>query len=208
MKPTASDSRSGSRRQAPCLLAAGMTVLLAGPVSADMTLDAERSSISMISVKVPAGGDSSVSERLGFSEVSGQVDNDGQATVSIPLDSINTGIDIRDERMREHLFETGEWPEATITASVPQSALSEGSHRIDLDTTLSLHGKEQQLSIPALVDVDSDTVVVNSMEPVLLDAADYELGGGIDKLTELAGLMLIPTTVPVSFTLTFTRNDD
>lgn len=189
------------------LTAAGLMLALCAPAFADMTLDPARSSISLISVKVPADGKSSTSERHSFKQVSGQVDAKGNASVAIPLDSIETGIDIRNERMAEYLFETGTYPDATIEAAVPADALGQGSHRVELDATLSLHGKDKMLRIPALVNVDGQTVVVNSTEPVLIDAADYDLDGGIGKLTELAKLMLIPTTVPVSFTLTFTQSD-
>jgi hypothetical protein len=40
---------------------------------------------------------------------------------------------------------------------------------------------------------------------VLVDAAEYGLDGGILELTKLAGLMYIPTTVPVSFSLVFEK---
>ena len=46
---------------------------------------------------------------------------------------------------------------------------------------------------------------VVATEPVLVDAASFELKGGLAKLGELAGLLHIPSTVPVSFTLSFTR---
>ncbi len=189
------------------LAAVSLSLGAALPAVADMALDPARSSVSLISVKVPAGGKSSVSERHSFGQIAGQVDADGNAAVTIPLDSIDTGIDIRNERMAEYLFETDTYPDATIEAAVPADALGEGSHLIDLDATLDLHGKQQTLKIPALVDVDGQTVVVNSTEPVMIDAADYDLVGGIGKLTELAELMLIPTAVPVSFTLTFTQSD-
>ena len=49
--------------------------------------------------------------------------------------------------------------------------------------------------------------MVSATEPVMLEASDYDLGGGIGKLTSLAELMLIPTTVPVSFNLVFSEAD-
>ena len=123
------------------------------------------------------------------------------------MGSIETGIDIRDERMGEHLFETSEYPDATISASVPEEALSDGTHTIDLPASLTLHGQTRELVLPVVIADTGDTVTVTTREPVLLDAAEYDLVGGLGTLADLAKLAHIPTTVPVSFSLTFTDVD-
>ena len=50
-----------------------------------------------------------------------------------------------------------------------------------------------------------DTVLAESGQPILVNAADLELTEGIATLQQIAGLDSISPTVPVSFTLTFTR---
>jgi len=47
------------------------------------------------------------------------------------------------------------------------------------------------------------SIVVSSAQPVLLQASEFGLVEGINKLRDIAKLQHIATTVPVSFTLTF-----
>ena len=54
---------------------------------------------------------------------------DGAARVEIDLASVNTGVEIRDERMREIFFQVADFPSATVTAQLdPQqfAALDSG----------------------------------------------------------------------------------
>ncbi len=48
----------------------------------------------------------------------GSVSSDGSVNVAIELDSVNTLIEVRNERVREMLFETVNFPLAKITAKV------------------------------------------------------------------------------------------
>lgn len=189
------------------LAAAALALGAAAGVHADATLDAAGSSVTLLSTKVLADGATSVTERHAFTALEGRVDDAGAASVEIGLDSIATGIDIRDERMREFLFETASHPTATITAEVPPGALEPGTHAVPLEFELELHGATQRLSVPVVVDATEDALVVTAVEPVLLDAAAFDLVGGIARLAELAKLLHIPTTVPVSFSLEFDREN-
>lgn len=179
--------------------------LAAAEAHADATLDAAGSSLTLLSTKVLADGSTSVTERHRFGSLAGGVDGAGAASVEIDLASVATGIDIRDERMREFLFETAEYPTATVTAQVPPDALEPGVHAIPLELELDLHGAVQSLTVPVVVDADEKGLVVTAVEPILLDAAAFGLDTGIAKLAALAKLMHIPTTVPVSFSLEFDR---
>jgi len=69
------------RRGAFAALALG----LSGPALAAWDLDAERSTVQFLSVK-----NASVAEVHHFTEVSGGIDDDGQATVTIDLASVET----------------------------------------------------------------------------------------------------------------------
>ena len=71
----------------------------------DWTLDADQASLQFVTVKA-----TDILEVHHFGELAGSVSADGAAEVTITLDTVSTNIDIRDERMREHL-------EASATAS-------------------------------------------------------------------------------------------
>lgn len=178
------------------------------PVMADMTLDSTRSSLSLVSVKVIGDGSSSAAELFRFTSLEGTVDADGNAQITIPLEKIDTGVGIRNERMAKYLFRTDEYPEATVVATIPDEALQEGSRKIALPATLDLHGNTSELDIPVTVNVQGSNVYVNTSEPVLLDTNMHKFSGGLAKLADLAKVFHIPSTVPVSFNLAFTKSED
>ena len=80
-----------------------LSLLLVSAVSAaaDWQIDNAQSQLSFISIKK---GD--VAEVHRFGEIAGGLQQDGQFELSIALESVNTGIQIRDSRMRSFLFKT------------------------------------------------------------------------------------------------------
>ena len=47
------------------------------------------------------------------------------------------------------------------------------------------------------------SVLVNTLEPIIVSANAVGLAGGVEKLREIAGLTSISDAVPVSFVLTY-----
>ncbi len=167
-------------------------------------LDGAASRLSFTSIK-----NNTVTEVHHFEEVSGTVDSDGNATVQIVLDSVRTGIDIRDQRMREMLFETGRFALATAQLSVDPAAvkaLAPGEHRLlRTDVALDLHGLTNRLPAELRITrLDDRAWLVTSEQPLVVDATRFGLINGIDALRQVAGLQSIGSGVPVSLTLRFT----
>jgi polyisoprenoid-binding protein YceI len=176
---------------------------LSGAVFAGWQLDSERSSVQFITVK-----NSAVAESHSFADVSGAIDDVGKVTLSIGLDSVETLIPIRNERIREFLFETADFATADITATVDntvlETAAAEGVVSQDITITLSLHGVSKTIVVAViLVGSDSGTLLAVTASPILVNAADFALDGGVEKLRELASLKSISTAVPVTFQLQF-----
>lgn len=169
------------------------------------TLDAEASSLSFVSVKA---GD--IGEAHGFGSLAGSVSPEGKATLTIDLASVDTGIDIRNERMREFLFNVAAYPQATVTAQVDPAAFAAlmvgESVEQKIDATLELRGI--QTAVEAEVSVlraGPDHVMVSTARPIIIDAGAIELTDGLAKLQELAGLPSISNAVPITFSLGFER---
>ena len=68
-------------------------------VQAGWNLDQSNSSIEFISIK-----NNQILERHSFQKISGNITSEGLVIVTIDLDSVNTKIPIRDERMRNLFF--------------------------------------------------------------------------------------------------------
>lgn len=183
----------------------GLALMLWLPASAmaGWQLDSEHALVSFVSIK-----NNAIAELHRFDSLEGSIDDDGKAMVIISLCSVNTGIEIRDERMQEFLFETGDFPQATVTTQVDAEwlvGLKKGqAYARDLDFTVDLHGQQQTVTALTGMIIDAKgNLHVETIQPILLDANQFGLGGGIAKLQELAGLQAIATAVPVTFALVF-----
>ncbi len=168
------------------------------------TLDGAQSRISFVSIKAAA-----IAEPHHFKKLEGSIDKDGAATVQINLDSVETLIDIRNERMREFLFETVKFPLATITAQVDLEQFADlpvgGRRQTQITATLNLHGAAEPVDASVYVTrIAEDKVSVTTVDPIIIDVNSFDLAAGLNKLMELAGLDSITSNVPVTFSFVFT----
>ncbi|MBK1631635.1 polyisoprenoid-binding protein [Thiohalocapsa halophila] len=181
--------------------------LAAGPAIAGWTMDPARSHLSFVSIKAKDVGEVNT-----FKEMTGAITDDGQVTVSMFLDSVETLIPIRNERMREFLFETTNYKDATLTAKVEPAIIAEMQpgqiQQITAEGNLSLHGETQPMIISMqAAKLDDGTVMVASTKPLIVDAAKFGLSDGVEKLREIAGLASISHAVPVTFLMTFVAGE-
>ncbi|MFV0645687.1 MAG: YceI family protein [Sphingomonadaceae bacterium] len=177
----------------------------AAPLTGDWTLDPVSSHLSFVSVK--AG---SIAEANTFKSLSGSITSDGKAQLGIDLSSVDSGVEIRNERLQTMLFETATYPSATVTAQLdPEAykALQPGqSMTVTVPAKLNLHGVEGDVEGElAVTRAGTDEVIVSTIKPIILDANAYGFADGIEKLREAASLPAITPSVPVSFSVTFTR---
>ena len=172
---------------------------------ADWSLDNNNSRLNFVTTKK-----GSVSEIQTFKSLSGNIDAKGHINFSIDLNSVDTAIPIRDERMQEHLFNTAKFPAMTLTATIASdtlSAMTSGTSKvIDIKADINLHGIKATMPASVLVSkLSKGTILVTSYKPVIIKADTFKLTAGIDKLKALAKLPSIDYTVPVSFSLTFNQ---
>lgn len=131
--------------------------------------------------------------------------------MSISLASVDTSIELRDDRMREMLFETERFAAATVSAKVDAAALDGmepgQSMHLTVEGNLSLHGESRPLPMDLVIARTGDhMLLVTSEKPVVVNAPEFKLAEGVEALREIAGLPSISTAVPVSFVLTFNRD--
>ena len=181
-------------------------LIVAGPCFAAWTLDNDSSQVSFVSVKA---GDAGEVHR--FTEISGELSSGGNASVTIQLASVDTLIPLRDERMRELLFQTNLFPTASLSTNIDMDALNaiEPGDSMDLAANLMLELHGQQLSLAAemiVARLGDHRLMVSSRKPVIVNAASVDLVNGIEALREIANLPSISKAVPVSFVLTFDEN--
>lgn len=173
-----------------------------GWVHGAWTLDNDASVLNFISTKA-----SHIAETHTFDRLAGDINDGGQASVTIDLTSVNTGIGIRNQRMQSMLFNAVQFPQAQINAAVDvQSVNDTGATVLPITATLSLAGASTDVTGQVIVSsAGPDAVTVTTVAPIVVTASSLNLESGIDALRDIAGLPAISYSVPVTFSLTFKR---
>jgi OOP family OmpA-OmpF porin len=169
----------------------------------DWVLNPRLSNVYMQTVK-----NNAVFETLQFTAVEGNVGKTGEATVKIELNSIETGTDVRNVRMRFLLFETFKFPYAEISAKLDKTKLralsTETRLSYPLAFTLGMHGVVKEFKSVVWVTRISDTAVsVATIEPIIVTAESFGFVGGIAKLSESVGGIPIASAASITFDLVF-----
>jgi OmpA-OmpF porin, OOP family len=143
-----------------------------------------------------------------FTGLQGLVRPDGDAKVTIDLTSVSSGIDVRDVRMRFLLFETYKYPNAEVTARLDMDRLREvlttTRMMYPLTFTLALHGMTKQYETLVYVTRLSDTSVsVSTVKPIVVNTDDFDLTGGLNKLSEAINGTPIVSAASFTFDLVF-----
>ena len=175
---------------------------LACSASAHWELDNNSSTLSFVTVKADHVG-----EVHTFDQLSGDINDDGSVQITIELASVNTLIDIRNERMQNMLFETNLFPQATISGEIDLDAVAAMdagvSQAISVDFDLAIHGELSSYTADVLVTRTESGVLASTVKPIIVMADTHGLVSGVEALREVAGLPSISRAVPVSFNVVF-----
>lgn len=132
-----------------CLLLM-VSLMVCSTAWAEWALDGDESTVNFISIK-----NNSVGETHSFTSLAGSIAETGKVQLMIDLNSVETLIPIRNERMRELLFDTVKFPAAKIAAQVDPEVLKTvangGMVRADVPITITLHGREKTLPAAVIV---------------------------------------------------------
>ncbi|MDC2887821.1 YceI family protein [Psychrosphaera algicola] len=174
-------------------------------VFADYKLDNDNSAFHFLSTKKQT-----TTEVHQFTQLSGTINKQGLASLSIDLNSVESNIEIRNQRMTKELFETNLYPQAVFTTQVKPSVyenLTLGEHTTTtIEGMLSLHGISQKITTEVmLVKGKNKTLTISTIKPLVINSDQFQLTGGIDKLKQLAGLSSISYSVPITFSLAFSH---
>lgn len=182
-----------------------VNLIFSNAALADWKLDANHSNISYGTIKNDAIG-----ENNSFKSISGNISDSGGLNINIALASIDTQIEVRDERMKNIVFKIAENANATLTGDInikQFETLEIGTSKISETVfMLELVGEKIEFEAPLMVTrLAPNKVLVIPHNVIFIDADDFELSGAIETLRELAGLDTIATVVPLSFYLTFIK---
>lgn len=176
---------------------------LATVAHADWNLNQADSSFSFSSIKK-----NHAYEAHTFNKYEGSISDAGKAVLTLDLGSVNTGIEIRDTRMKEMLFNVVKFPSAQYEVDIDPAVITGlkvgGRTQVKVDGKLVVFNEGK--SLPATLNVFklSDTrVLVSTAKPITVKASDFGLEAGVEALRKVANLPVISLSVPVNFSLVF-----
>ncbi len=178
-------------------LGCAVAALLSPLVHADWQVG-PGSQVQFVSIK-----NNTIGEVSHFETLAGTVTGAGEVEVRVALDSVETNIGIRNERMKKMLFEVGFYPEAVITAQLDAeavAAMSDGGVT-SVALNIDLHGQTVTKDALLSVAVADQGVRVTTIQPILLTASEFGLEGGVAALQKVAGLNSISRVFPVTVAL-------
>jgi hypothetical protein len=196
-------SRQITRISVLPLIAVVSTLVFSQSTLAAWTLNSSDSRFFYVTSK-----SSAVSEINNFGELKGNINDQGEASLQITLASVDTNIDIRNERMRNIVFEIADYPLATVNMAVDNTLLanlSAGESLVqEFQASVGLHGQEQDVAaLMQIVKNEEGGLIVTLARPLLINAALFGLASGVEELREIAKLPSINHNVIVDFTLQF-----
>ncbi len=171
--------------------------------SAQWSLAPSSAELNFLSTKVLSNMNS-ITEQSRFQTLSGAVSDDGELTLKVKLASVDTQVPIRDQRLRDWVFEVSKYQEAVISAKITKAnlnALAVGKPlRIKQGLILKAHGNAIPLEAELqLVKSQDGSIYVSTTSPILLDVKQLELNKGVEKLIDVMGLASINQQIPITF---------
>ena len=178
-------------------VALAMSALLSPLAFADWQIG-PGSQVQFVSIK-----NNTVGEVSHFDTLSGSVTDAGDVEVRVVLDSVETNVGIRNERMKTMLFEVGLYPEAVITAQLDAEAIATMSDGgvTNVALQIDLHGQTVTKYAQLNIAVTDQGMSATTAQPILLTAAEFGLEVGVAALQEVAGLNAISRVIPVTVAL-------
>lgn len=169
-------------------------------------LEPVQSSLHFVTTKAGQPGVAAISEVQTFRRFNGELNSRGQIRFNIDLTSVDTGVEIRDERMRTMLFNVGATPQATFAAQIDPALLRDlpaaGVRDMDLDGQLTLTGQSKPVLAKVRIGaLGGGRLAVSTRAPIVVNANDFGLRSGVEALRDVMGLNLLSSSAPVSFAL-------
>jgi polyisoprenoid-binding protein YceI len=179
------------------------TLLLSTGALAQWDLVNDESTVNYVSIK-----SSKVGEVNSFKAINGTIESNGKMSVDIDLGSVETNVPIRNERMKTMLFEVASFSKANISAALDPKELDKmnigETYKDSIRFNLSLHGESKEMAADVrVVKLAKNRILAVSVNPIIVNADQYNLLEGVEKLREVASLPSISTAVPVTFSLIF-----
>jgi polyisoprenoid-binding protein YceI len=143
--------------------------------------------------------------------LAGDIGDDGHASLTMDLRSVETHVPDRNERLQTGFFEVSKFPVSKVTLMLDGKKLAAlpvgGRLEVDAAATVSLHGVEKKLDTRLTVTkLKDDGLQVVSLLPLILAVEDFGLTAGLEAMRAIVELKNIGNKVPVTFNLIYAKH--
>ncbi len=168
---------------------------------ADWQLQTDNSSVTFVSTK-----QSHINEVHQIQSFDVSVTDNKAIAIKLDLSSIESGIPIRNDRMKAMLFDVANFRYATLSLALPDALENiKSATRYSITAMLDIKGKKAPMQLDILIAPGKDTVTATLLKPVIVTAQQFGLDKGVDALREIAGLNSVGYAVPVSATIVLSK---
>ena len=173
--------------------------------SAEWRLNNKESNLNFISIKK-----TTVAEVHSFKSLNGKIKDNGNVSIIVSLNSVETNIPIRNDRMQQMLFDVVKFPKSSVSTKVNFKRINNmnvGDSYIELlELKLAIHGKVKEVGSEMRITLlKDDKLLVSTIKPIIINLGDFSLIKGVNMLKEVAKLSSISTAVPVTAQLVFEK---
>jgi polyisoprenoid-binding protein YceI len=95
--------------------------------------------------------------------------------VTVKLETLETGISLRDRHMKEKYLETSKYPEAKFIADPLSLVNASAKTKVSLPGTLTIHGKPHPVTADAVIHVEGEKIEVQSIIETRLSEFDIAI---------------------------------
>jgi polyisoprenoid-binding protein YceI len=174
--------------------------------STGWAIDGAQSSLNFVTTKAGQAGVGGIGEVQSFKRFTGGLDSAGQIKLVIDLASVDTGVEIRNERLRTMLWNIKATPQATFVAKLSADDLtklaSDTASDIDVAGQLELAGQIKPVNAKlCAMRISGGKIMVTTRAPIIVNSNDYGLKAGVEAMREVMNLNFLASTAPVSFSL-------
>jgi polyisoprenoid-binding protein YceI len=168
-------------------------------------IDTQASSLTFVTTKAGAAGVGGITETARFKRYEGGMDAGGKISLSIDLASVDSGIEIRDERLRTMLWNVKATPIANFTAQLPAAALQTlgtSGQTVEVEGQLSMAGQTKPVAASlSVTQLGQGKLLVSTRAPIVVNANDFGLKDGVEALRAAVGLNFLASSAPVQVSL-------
>ena len=182
---------------------AGLLVLLASQVHAGWVLDSDTSKLNFSFTK-----NTHLVTTATFNNLYGSISDKRVARVEISLNSLYSGIEKRDSRLKDLFFQTRKFPVAEVEMKLYNRTLKkiqkDKRTTMNISFYLTMNGVKRRMDADVFINLDDDGEInILTVNPVMVEANKFGYTEEVEVLVRLAGVKNISYVVPVTFHLRF-----